>query len=101
VWLTCSGDEADLVGSPRPFFTLTEQWGLLGGLVGLVAWRCVGNIVFQTERQKKQAKNKKQHNKHFCTQKEGVVVELSFLFGSHCETCRSDLCPTQPFPEYM
>jgi len=28
--------QADLVGSPRPFFTLTEQWGLLGGLVGLV-----------------------------------------------------------------
>ena len=24
------------MGSPRPFFTLTEQWGLLGALVGLV-----------------------------------------------------------------
>eukprot|EP00913_Durusdinium_trenchii_P035220 g32950.t1 len=29
-------EDADRVGSPRPFFTLTEQWGLLGALVGLV-----------------------------------------------------------------
>eukprot|EP00435_Cladocopium_sp_Y103_P033975 s534_g8.t1 len=28
--------QADLLGSPRPLFTLTEQWGLLGLLVGLV-----------------------------------------------------------------
>ena len=25
------------MGSPRPVFSLTEQWGLLGGLVGLLA----------------------------------------------------------------
>ena len=57
---------ADLVGSPRPFFTLTEQWGLLGGFVGLVAWRWIVFLEKQTERRLKkepQQNNKKQHQR--------------------------------------
>ena len=51
--------EADLVGSPRPFFTLTEQWGLLGGLVGLVAWL----FAFGKHRNLKNGRDKKKQNK--------------------------------------
>ena len=74
--------EADLVGSPRPFFTLTEQWGLLGGLVGLVAWLFAfgkhRNLKNGRDEIKQSKKNKKkQHNnKLLHPQKEGVVVEL-------------------------